>query len=446
MASTVQPDRSLGSDTSPTRISPQPNRLSPGARQLPHLRLVGRPGSSEQLYARTPPSEYPPDQTQPQPSPTLRLRPLTADPTSKPNSYFTISAGSSAAQTPTGDDAAPSGLTRRVSLSDLRIPSRITNAQAKIGQDLQRVREFKTGVEGSFPRPLQAAVLIAVLDLKDLRRTYKTLVSATANPPELLAPGKKRVPDAVSLKFCGAVKRIELQYAVYWECCDVLVDLADGTDDFTTSSQQRRDRCVSMFPQPSSDLDLSLAAPANPLTETAPQSADERHVELLQRMLEAKHVKKAKSSQSQLSASTSRLPSQTLSPAASKTSGFNIRDFLRSLKKDSVARKRSAYPIMAESPLVRSRLAHQSGEEADEDWDASSSSSEEAAPVPTGKELTRARTMSNTTSDSASATAPFATDTKLVLSTETMPTLLAYLGEVKERCSACLQELKSVTI
>ena len=39
---------------------------------------------------------------------------------------------------------------RRVSLSDLRIPPRISNAQAKIGQDLKRVKEFKDGVEGEF--------------------------------------------------------------------------------------------------------------------------------------------------------------------------------------------------------------------------------------------------------------------------------------------------------
>lgn len=40
------------------------------------------------------------------------------------------------------------GIIRRVSLSDLKIPPRISNAQVKIGQDLQRVKEFKEGVEG----------------------------------------------------------------------------------------------------------------------------------------------------------------------------------------------------------------------------------------------------------------------------------------------------------
>jgi len=39
-------------------------------------------------------------------------------------------------------------IVRRVSLSDLRIPPMISMAQAKIGQDLRRVKEFKQGVEG----------------------------------------------------------------------------------------------------------------------------------------------------------------------------------------------------------------------------------------------------------------------------------------------------------
>lgn len=39
-------------------------------------------------------------------------------------------------------------LSRRVSLSDLRIPLRISQAQRKVGKDLLRLRQFKTGVEG----------------------------------------------------------------------------------------------------------------------------------------------------------------------------------------------------------------------------------------------------------------------------------------------------------
>ena len=37
---------------------------------------------------------------------------------------------------------------RRNSLSDLRIPSRITSSQARIEEDLERVKEFAKGIDG----------------------------------------------------------------------------------------------------------------------------------------------------------------------------------------------------------------------------------------------------------------------------------------------------------
>lgn len=70
------------------------------------------------------------------------------------NTYFTIGSTSTQGSSPGAETlfaSGPSGqqAQRRLSLSDLRIPERITNAQAKIGQDLQRVKDFKSGVEGA---------------------------------------------------------------------------------------------------------------------------------------------------------------------------------------------------------------------------------------------------------------------------------------------------------
>lgn len=52
-----------------------------------------------------------------------------------------------------GDDELDSGdelaLPRRNSLGDLRIPARITNAQKKIEEDLERVKQFAKAVEGA---------------------------------------------------------------------------------------------------------------------------------------------------------------------------------------------------------------------------------------------------------------------------------------------------------
>lgn len=48
------------------------------------------------------------------------------------------------------DDLGGVELQRRNSLSDLRIPSRITSSQARIEEDLERVREFAKGIESEF--------------------------------------------------------------------------------------------------------------------------------------------------------------------------------------------------------------------------------------------------------------------------------------------------------
>lgn len=127
---------------------------------LPPIQFVTKAGSNEQLSVRTPsrlaPNGHVVSKSSPFPSPPGSLkRPLTANATRpNANSYFTIGTASSQSGSPGRDlvmapiSGRNSSVTRRVSLSDLRIPSRITNAQARIGQDLKRVKEFKAGVEG----------------------------------------------------------------------------------------------------------------------------------------------------------------------------------------------------------------------------------------------------------------------------------------------------------
>ena len=46
------------------------------------------------------------------------------------------------------ENAGRVGVARTFSLSDLKIPPRISSTQAKIGEDLKRVRHFKEGIEG----------------------------------------------------------------------------------------------------------------------------------------------------------------------------------------------------------------------------------------------------------------------------------------------------------
>lgn len=67
-------------------------------------------------------------------------RPRTAMAVDRPGSnYFEDGAG----------DGTGLGLVRRNSLSDLRIPSRITSSQARIEEDLERVKEFAKGIDGA---------------------------------------------------------------------------------------------------------------------------------------------------------------------------------------------------------------------------------------------------------------------------------------------------------
>ena len=89
--------------------------------------------------------------------PSLRIRPMTADPR-RPQSAFSTgssnygpsengSAGSTVRGSIISTGARPF---RRLSMRDLTVPARISNAAVRIGQDLQRVRQFKDGIEGAF--------------------------------------------------------------------------------------------------------------------------------------------------------------------------------------------------------------------------------------------------------------------------------------------------------
>ncbi|BGO96893.1 hypothetical protein NBRC10513v2_000832 [Rhodotorula toruloides] len=132
------------------------------------------------------------------------------------------------------------GMPRRNSLSDLRIPARITNAQKKIEEDLERVKQFATAIE----------------ELKALRRQYEELVQVIALPsvsPQHLSPDQPS-KNAVA-KTAQAIRRVELDYASWWEQAQTLIDLGDGKprQDATRPSPgtlaSRRDRCVSLAPE-----------------------------------------------------------------------------------------------------------------------------------------------------------------------------------------------------
>ncbi|GAA5896216.1 uncharacterized protein JCM6883_006837 [Sporobolomyces salmoneus] len=118
-------------------------------------------------------------------------------------------------------------LPRRNSLSDLRIPARITNAQKKIEEDLERVKQFAKGIE----------------DLKELRHEYDQLRRQLVDNPSTLA--------STAAKSAQGARRVELDYSSWWEQARTLIDLGDGKPQQTQKTSpgtlaSRRDRCVSM--------------------------------------------------------------------------------------------------------------------------------------------------------------------------------------------------------
>ena len=142
-----------------------------------------------------------------------------------------------------------------MSLSDLRIPPRISSAQAKIGQDLQRVKEFKDGVE----------------ELKKLRKIYRSLVTAEDSDTSAscsLADVTRTeggdgagaesealdIPVEATAKVDHIFARVAVDYRQWWEIADVLINLADGAeveeigDSSDASPSHQRARCKSEMP------------------------------------------------------------------------------------------------------------------------------------------------------------------------------------------------------
>ncbi|GAA5895515.1 hypothetical protein JCM5296_006786 [Sporobolomyces johnsonii] len=155
-------------------------------------------------------------------------------------------------------------LPRRNSLSDLRIPARITNAQKTIEEDLERVKQFAKGIE----------------DLKALRRQYDQLVQIFVEPPGPKFASPLSSPDQPShqalSKTAQAIRRVELDYSAWWEQAQTLIDLGDGKPpkegpkDSPGRLASRRDRCVSLAPEsnPSKGKNGAVTVPSGSETET----------------------------------------------------------------------------------------------------------------------------------------------------------------------------------
>ncbi|GJN91879.1 hypothetical protein Rhopal_004904-T1 [Rhodotorula paludigena] len=371
-----------------------------------------------------------------------------------------------------GDGDGPSepeaSVTRRNSLSDLRIPARITNAQKKIEEDLERVKQFAKAIE----------------DLKTLQRQYNQLIQVFVEPPPpspgLLSPDQ---PSSAALnKTAQAARRVELDFSSTWEQVQTLINLADGaptreglkkTSPGTLAS--RRDRCVSLAPERELHR-LSLRAASGSETETETSLARNGSVRAHQRrpssssfetdasvavrqreMLRGVLAPPAKGASlpsrappaprpplprldsgasTTVSPTSPRSAAQPLSPASarrvSRGGVFGIREFLLRLRSKATE-----------------ELAASVGD-SEEDWDASPPRNSlldfdavleaDMGSLAARRERTRSVIVSGGTGGGA------AEGDKMVLTTEAMPHLLDKVREVREACEACIGLLKGLTV
>ncbi|SGY34549.1 BQ5605_C002g01651 [Microbotryum silenes-dioicae] len=133
--------------------------------------------------------------------------------------------------------------TRRNSLGDLKIPQRISMAQARIEEDLERVKQFAQGIE----------------ELKLVRAQYQQLLRTVAHSARSfdIEPSHLESLSRTTLRPASqAIRRLGIDYGAWWEQADALVDLGDGTPRAVEPRQtpgsiaSRRDRCVSLAPSP----------------------------------------------------------------------------------------------------------------------------------------------------------------------------------------------------
>ncbi|KAL7411815.1 hypothetical protein BDY24DRAFT_371185 [Mrakia frigida] len=207
------------------------------------------------------------------PLPTLMASPRTSEVSTMPVAFESDLVRSS---------STPSvrGVTRRNSLSDLRIPSRVASAQKALRERVGVVREFALKVE----------------DLKSLQISYITLreslvasfTSRASPPPPLLSqPSYSSSQPSFSIRRqsidqfrsdqgAQALREIELQYSPWWEMAEVLVELGGGSlvDQETRdsnrlseagSSYSARERAVTL----AGGLDVPMPSTPNGLNSSS---------------------------------------------------------------------------------------------------------------------------------------------------------------------------------
>ncbi|CAE6443910.1 unnamed protein product [Rhizoctonia solani] len=121
-------------------------------------------------------------------------------------------------------------LLRRNSLSDLKIPARISRAQSGLKSNLGMVREFAACIDQI--RGLQSMYRNLLADLRYAIENNEPL-SPVLFPPASRSSATSatlvRVPSRDIGRVTDRLNNIDERYSLWWECADVLVELGGGS-------------------------------------------------------------------------------------------------------------------------------------------------------------------------------------------------------------------------
>ncbi|KAG8766459.1 hypothetical protein FRC12_006874, partial [Ceratobasidium sp. 428] len=155
---------------------------------------------------------------------------LTARLNNGKNSPIGQSSSLSRASTQPGGALEGSGsVLRRNSLSDLKIPARISRAQSGLKSNLGMVREFAGSVEQI--RRLQTLYRNLLADLKyaiENGEPLSPVLFPPANRGSATSATLVRVPSRDIGRVTDRLNAIDERYGLWWECADVIVELGGG--------------------------------------------------------------------------------------------------------------------------------------------------------------------------------------------------------------------------
>ncbi|KAK7058973.1 hypothetical protein VNI00_001597 [Paramarasmius palmivorus] len=133
---------------------------------------------------------------------------------------------------------ASANVPRRNSLGDLKIPTRISQAQVGLRRDLGMVREFASNVEQL--KDLQLTYSNLVMEVQSVLDAYASQASSRAASPSFFglrvrsnssmpSSSNGQQPQQAYKQLAAAFYTINSKYRIAWECAELLIELGTGS-------------------------------------------------------------------------------------------------------------------------------------------------------------------------------------------------------------------------